>query len=100
MTFGLACDRDGYDLRQPKCSQCGSRGCPKMHDCLLNPCRCGGKASLERSISRTMWAVECRSCGATTKSIYLKAETIKRWNGGDVLSLASHVSNTQGISHD
>lgn len=33
MTFGLACDRDGYDLRQPKCSICGSRGCPEMNSC-------------------------------------------------------------------
>jgi hypothetical protein len=31
MTFGLACDRDGYDLRLPQCPQCGSRGCPKLH---------------------------------------------------------------------
>lgn len=33
MTFGLACDRDGYDLRIPKCSNCGSRGCPNRDRC-------------------------------------------------------------------
>lgn len=33
MTMGLACDRDGYDLRQSQCKVCGSRGCPKMHAC-------------------------------------------------------------------
>lgn len=33
MTFGLACDRDGYDLRQPQCRECGSRGCPKRDHC-------------------------------------------------------------------
>ncbi len=27
MTFGLACDRDGYDLRILPCPECGSRGC-------------------------------------------------------------------------
>jgi hypothetical protein len=31
MTMGLACDREGYDLRLPKCPKCGSRGCPEIH---------------------------------------------------------------------
>lgn len=33
MTMGLACDRDGYDLRMAQCSQCKSRGCPKRDRC-------------------------------------------------------------------
>ena len=38
MTMGLACDREGYDLR--KCPLCGSRGCAKLH-------RYNGKCSTE-----------------------------------------------------
>lgn len=33
MTFGLACDRDGYDLRIPQCERCGSRGCQRRDNC-------------------------------------------------------------------
>lgn len=33
MTMGLACDSDGYDLRIPPCSVCGSRGCAKRDAC-------------------------------------------------------------------
>lgn len=33
MTFGLPCDRDGYDLRNDPCTQCGSRGCPEKDNC-------------------------------------------------------------------
>ena len=33
MTMGLACDRDGYDLRAKQCSQCGSRGCSERDHC-------------------------------------------------------------------
>lgn len=35
--MGLACDRDGYDLRAKQCSQCGSRGCPKRDHCRTVP---------------------------------------------------------------
>jgi hypothetical protein len=33
MTMGLACDRDGYDLRIPPCKGCGSRGCANGFRC-------------------------------------------------------------------
>lgn len=33
MTMGLACDRDGYDLRIPPCKGCGSRGCSNGFRC-------------------------------------------------------------------
>lgn len=33
MTFGLACDRDGYDLRIRQCSVCLSRGCADKDRC-------------------------------------------------------------------
>ena len=36
-TMGLACDRDGYDLRTKQCAQCGSRGCPKRDHCKTIP---------------------------------------------------------------
>lgn len=36
MTMGLACDRDGYDLRTPRCVGCGSRGCSKGCAVLLD----------------------------------------------------------------
>lgn len=35
MTLGLACDRDGYDLRIMACGNCGSRGCPKKNYCTI-----------------------------------------------------------------
>lgn len=34
MTMGLACDRDGYDLRLAQCSQCFSRGCLNKDRCM------------------------------------------------------------------
>lgn len=37
MTMGLACDRDGYDLRIPPCGRCGSRGCPNRSTCKFDP---------------------------------------------------------------
>jgi hypothetical protein len=37
VTMGLACDRDGYDLRAKQCAQCGSRGCPKCDHCKTVP---------------------------------------------------------------
>lgn len=48
---------------------------------------CNGDAAMERSISRSMWAVECQKCGAATNSIYLKQEAISRWNGGEQVAL-------------
>lgn len=32
MTFGLACDEEGYDLRIMACEKCGSRGCPHKRE--------------------------------------------------------------------
>lgn len=52
-TMGLACDRDGYDLRIPQCCQCGSRGCPKRDVCKTTSEPMFAPGWLQRQLDKT-----------------------------------------------
>lgn len=55
MTFGLACDRDGYDLRIAQCSVCLSRGCARKDRCHSARPAFALKNRAERARADTDW---------------------------------------------
>lgn len=69
--MGLACDRDGYDLRAKQCSQCGSRGCIRRDHCktvLQQPQWFQWFNSFPPILDVHAWGVPNRLFGATINS--------------------------------